>query len=255
MIFCFSGTGNSRYVAGSIAALTGDRVEDMAEWIAGAARKAFAIAAGEKIVWVFPVYSWGIPPVVIEFIRNVEVISDAGCRHYMVCTCGDDTGLTHRQWRREIVGRGWVPQAAFSVQMPNTYTLMKGFDVDSKEVESAKLDAVPKRVGEIVGKMSAGFAGDDVVSGSWAWVKSRIIYPWFVRYCMSPRPFHHDDACVGCGKCVRECPMRNIVPDGDSRPQWGNRCAMCLRCYHTCPHHAVAYGKATAGKGQYICPK
>ena len=29
---------------------------------------------------------------------------------------------------------------------------------------------------------------------------------------------------------------------------------MCLRCYHICPRRAVAYGKSTATKGQYLNP-
>ena len=44
--------------------------------------------------------------------------------------------------------------------------------------------------------------------------------------------------------------LRTLLP-----PHWGNRCAMCLRCYHSCPRNAVAYGKATAGKGRYMAPK
>lgn len=38
------------------------------------------------------------------------------------------------------------------------------------------------------------------------------------------------------------------------RPSWGQDCAGCLACYHVCPRHAVMYGKATVGKGQYMNP-
>ena len=37
----------------------------------------------------------------------------------------------------------------------------------------------------------------------------------------------------------------------EGRPVWGADCAMCLACYHHCPEHAVGYGNATKGKGQY----
>lgn len=71
---------------------------------------------------------------------------------------------------------------------------------------------------------------------------------------MSPKPFRHTEKCTSCGLCSRSCPMENIAmkPGG---PEWGKHCALCLRCYHICPTHAVAYGKATDGKGQYICPE
>ena len=61
--------------------------------------------------------------------------------------------------------------------------------------------------------------------------------------------------CTGCGGCARSCPLGNIAMQPGGTPHWGNRCAMCLRCYHSCPRNAVAYGKATAGKGRYMAPK
>lgn len=216
----------------------------------------FEIPDGDRIVWVFPVYSWGIPPVVVEFMRKVSL---GGCNagHYMVCTCGDDVGLTHRQWRRMVLMRGWTPCGAFSVTMPNTYTLMKGFDVDAATVAQEKLASMPKRLDAILERIAGNYCdcGDDVAMGSFAWLKSRVVYPYFVRFCMSPRPFHAIDECIGCWKCVRECPMSNIEIGDKKRPQWGDRCALCLRCYHTCPEHAVQYGRSTVGKGQYLYPK
>ena len=101
-----------------------------------------------------------------------------------------------------------------------------------------------------------GSGGPDIlIRGSWPWVKSYVIYPWFVRHAMLPRPFHHTGACTGCGGCARSCPLGNIAMQPGGTPHWGNRCAMCLRCYHSCPRNAVAYGKATAGKGRYMAPK
>ncbi len=253
MIFCFSGTGNSRHVACEIASRFCDTVIEInRDLIDGNTQ--FEIPVGDRVVWVFPVYSWGIPPVVVGFMRKVS-LGNCNAGHYMVCTCGDDIGLAHKQWRRIMAERGWLSCASFSVQMPNTYTLMKGFDVDSGVVIKEKLASMPKRLETILGRIAGNYCGDDVITGSFAWLKSRIVYPYFVRFCMSPRPFHATDRCIGCGKCVRECPMSNVEMDESSSPQWGSRCALCLRCYHTCPKRAVQYGKSTAGKGQYIYPK
>ena len=47
-----------------------------------------------------------------------------------------------------------------------------------------------------------------------------------------------DNHCVGCGKCVSVCPMKNLalhnkkaVPD--------DRCTMCYRCISLCPKKAI----------------
>lgn len=244
MILVFSGTGNSLYVARLLASPDGlnDRLVRFPESVEA--------EPGERVVWCFPVYSWGIPPVVIKWMRDIAPTLKGSGRHYAVMTCGDDTGNTPGQWRRLIEKLGFEAATAYSVQMPNTYVLMKGFDTDPANVEDEKLEAAPARVKLIVGNIRDNVPGDLCVRGSWPRIKSAVIYPWFVRHAMSPRPFHPTPQCVGCGLCARTCPLHNITMK-EKLPVWGDNCAMCLRCYHICPHHAVAYGKATKNKSQY----
>ena len=251
MIFCFSGTGNSRFVANELAKTLNDQVVELkGESLISPSSFNYDMSNDKHFIWVFPIYSWGVPPVVVDFIKSAPLNIPTNNCHFMVCTCGDDIGNAHKHWRKLITNRGWYAQSAYSVQMPNTYTLMKGFDVDSKELEQQKLANAPSRINEIALKIKSSYASDDVVRGSWAWVKTAIIYPYFKKFCMSPRPFHATDKCIGCGKCAKACPLNNIVMNGN-HPQWRNNCALCLRCYHICPSQAIAYGKATKGKGQY----
>lgn len=244
MILYFSGTGNSHYIARMLAEELGENNP-----VDIASAPDHIDLDHEQVIWVFPIYSWGVPPVVLRYMESVTI--NGSWRHWMVCTCGDDIGLAHRQWRKAITNRDWDAGGSFSVIMPNTYTLMRGFDVDSDAIIRRKLNAAAARVREIAVCMMQGREPDDVTTGRFAKIKSRIIYPWFVKHAMSPKPFHATDACNGCGTCARSCPLHNI--DMDARhPSWGNNCALCLRCYHICPTHAVAYGRATKGKGQYI---
>lgn len=244
MILYFSGTGNSRYVA-----------ERLAEELGEDAPTDITAAPGHidldhaQVIWVFPIYSWGVPPVVMKFLNEVEITGS--WRHWMVCTCGDDIGLAHRQWRKAITERGWDAGGTFSVIMPNTYTLMKGFDVDPDDVIRRKIATSGERIHEIAICMMQGREPDDVTTGRFASIKSKVIYPWFVKHAMSPKPFHYTTSCTGCGKCTSSCPLGNIAMT-DGHPAWGTNCALCLRCYHICPSHAVAYGHATRGKGQYL---
>ena len=46
------------------------------------------------------------------------------------------------------------------------------------------------------------------------------------------------DACTGCGKCARGCPLGNIeIKDGKAVPH--GQCTMCYRCISTCPKKAL----------------
>lgn len=249
MIFFFSGTGNSRYVAQLLAKGLGDETREMNFFKSGD-----VTPGNERIIWVFPVHSWGIPHFVVDFVRSVRVLSAVD--HYMVCTCGDDAGLIEEQWRCLMAERGWRTRSAFSVIMPNTYVLLPGFNVDSPKVVQKKLAAVPSRVDDIVRRIQLGWDGSEVKKGVMPTVKSKVFYPFFEKFMQSSRPFRYNKArCFGCGRCAAHCPVGNILLDVNRRPVWGRNCTMCLSCYHVCPVHAVNYGSRTKNKGQYLCPK
>lgn len=256
MILYFSGNGNSKAIAAALSqALNEQTIISLKDDILLHPDRLanYQLGADERVVWVFPVYSWGVPPVVAKFIKNCGLKSTPGNDHFLVLTCGDDCGLTSRQWQNLITKRGWIPKGKFSVFMPNSYVLMKGFDVDSPEIEKEKIKAAHEMIPDIALKISQGSEDDTTFHGKFAWIKSHIIYPWFIRYAMSPKPFRATDQCIGCGICARNCPTCNITMES-GKPAWGNNCALCLSCYHKCPQHAVAYGTATADKGQYTYP-
>lgn len=243
MIIYFSGTGNSRFVAEKLGSILGDNVFEMLYLTD-------ELLSEKRIIWVFPTYSWGVPPIVKNVISKINI--DVDCVNYMVTTCGDDIGDCHKMWRRLMAKRGYKTSSTFSVIMPNTYVCMKGFNTDSSELCTMKVNNAITRIDDIANVISTlKFTVDDVTRGRWAWIKTNIIYPYFVRFCMNPKKFRTLEHCNHCGKCSMECPLGNIKLV-DNKPVWGDNCAFCLRCYHTCPKHAVDYDNATKGKGQYI---
>lgn len=44
--------------------------------------------------------------------------------------------------------------------------------------------------------------------------------------------------CIGCGKCIKLCPMKNIHLDKQKAVS-GNMCTMCYRCISKCPTQAI----------------
>lgn len=250
MIFCFSGTGNSRWVAEPLAKNLGEQIIPVGDALTSG-ELTYTLAPGEVLGFVFPTYSWGPAPVMVDFVRRMNIegyTPDTYC--FMVTTCGDDVGQSPRMFQ-EALGTIHL-NAAFSVQMPNNYILMPGFDVDSKELREQKLRDAVGRVVFITEQIKLRWEGEDVTEGSMAWLKSRIIYPWFSRYSMSDKKFTVDaDACTHCGLCVRSCPMHNVEMDDDGLPTWHGNCAMCLSCIHRCPTRAIQYARATQKKGRY----
>lgn len=252
MIVCFSGCGNSRYAAELLASRLGERVTTMD---VASVHPILDASVEGRIIWVSPVHSWGLPPAVRRFIRNVSIEgTTGGIPHFLMCSCGDDAGLTASQWRKDMRRRGFRTVSAHTVIMPNTYVFLPGFDVDNGQTEKSKLEAVPSRIADIAHAIKCKSPIDSVTKGRFAWLKTHIVYPFFMRFLTSPKGFGASDACVGCGVCVRECPMENITLDPVSmKPVWGKECAFCSGCYHRCPHNAISYGRMSKGKGQYYC--
>ena len=73
MILCFSGTGNSRYIAKRIADELQDEIVDVNAKIK--AVNYSPIKIGDTVIVVTPTYAWRIP----------RIVSDWLCKTYLVC--------------------------------------------------------------------------------------------------------------------------------------------------------------------------
>ena len=246
MIAYFSCTGNSRQVARLLARRLGDTAVDLQPLFRA---DCASIHVDGRLILVFPIHSWGLPKGFADFLMRLRIDgrTDYCC---MVATCGDDCGLACRQWRKAMSDKHLPADAAYSVQMPNTYVIFPGFDVDSPAVERRKADAAPDAVAAVARRIEAREKGDFTHHGALPWLKTRMIYPSFMRH-VDDRAFSVGDACVGCKRCASACPTANITIE-EGRPHWHGDCLNCLACYHICPHHAIAFGRRTRGKGQYF---
>ena len=92
MIYYFSGEGNSRFAAKRLSSKTKESLRFIP-----LENPATQKPEGESIGIVFPIYSWGLPVPVVDFINLLpdsffEEIKKRAMPVWMVCTCGDETG-------------------------------------------------------------------------------------------------------------------------------------------------------------------
>lgn len=254
MIYYFSGTGNSRYIATVLAGKLDENIKFIP-----ATEAQNESPEGESIGFVFPVYSWGVPIPVRSFIKSLseKYISEIrkGEKYvWCVMTCGDETALAPEMFLNDCKKEGLPCCSVMGVIMPNDYVLLPGFDVDSKTLEKDKIEKSLARIEELAEKIKSKWSGIDVVRGNMPWAKTKLIYPLFKRWGVFPKKWHATEKCIGCGKCSDVCPEHNIKmieKNNSKHPYWGACCCSCLACYHICPVNAVQYGKMTKGKGQY----
>ena len=254
MIYYFSGTRNSRYAALRIGSQTGEEVRFIPS------QDPYSQAAdqtGDRSVgFVFPVYAWGVPPIVLDFIGRlpeafVQAVNERELPVWCVATCGDETGMAVEMFRKALSKRGLRLSGAWSLIMPNVYVLLPGFGTDPKDVEARKLSEATVRMEDIAAGIREGRWEEDVHLGPWPRLKTAVVYPLFRRWGVDTRKWHYTEACVGCGKCSQACPVGNIAMV-DGRPRWGTDCTSCCACYHVCPTRGAQYGSVTKNAGQYF---
>lgn len=158
MILYFSATGNSEHVARRIAAATSDKVMSIERFDAEALRLV-ATEGPCQLGFVAPVYAWGLPTPMIEFLKTADLSIAAGAKGgerpytFYVSTYGSTTGQSAKFARDLLHERGLELDAAMSVKMPDTWTPV--FDLsDPQKVEGinraaeAQIDAVIEAVRE-----------------------------------------------------------------------------------------------------------
>ena len=248
MIFYFSGCGNSRHLAEAIATQLNDTLVFIPEAVREG-RYDYTLAEGERLGFVFPVYAWAPPRLVLDFIKKLKLAAKPEYV-YFACTCGDECGQTEKIFRQALVEKGWELSACFNTKMPETYIGMPGFKLDTEENAKKKIAEAEVVTNRNIPRLLNKECFSEIYQGRAAWLKSRVINKSFNKFATDDRKYLSNDKCIGCGKCVNVCPLQNITLD-DSRPKWNGHCTMCMACYHHCPVNAIQYGKGTEGKGQY----
>ncbi|WMJ90301.1 EFR1 family ferrodoxin [Anaerocolumna sp. MB42-C2] len=251
MIFYFSGTGNSLFIAKNIAEHSNERLISIAAVInSGISNYEYTLKVNELVGFVCPIYAWGPPKPLLDFINKLKLNHYNRNYVFAVVTCGSNIGNTMKIFHTCLKNKNISLNSGYSVIMPSNYILMG--DVDSKKIEKEKLseaDSTLQLINESIHQRKNEF---QVEKGRFPWLLSGIINPVFSKNASNTSKFYANDQCCGCGICEKVCNCRNIKVN--KKPKWGQQCTQCLACINYCPAKAIQYGKATENKGRYTNP-
>ena len=246
MIFYFTGTGNSKYVAERIAEAIGDKVQPIEDY-----SQVLHLKDGEAIGFVSYTAWFQIPPLMREFMTNLNVVPATDNYTFYVATYGTSPGYHGEDARRLLAKKGIRLDASFSVRQPDTWTPI--FDLSDPVAVARTNERAEKEISELVAMVQNRVQGNHT-SRRWPYFIHSVT-EWLLSRQRQTKHFYVEDSCIGCGLCARRCPVQAITIE-DKRPVWTKKqCSICLRCLHHCPKFAIQYGDGKTKKhGQYRNP-
>lgn len=244
ILFYFSGTGNSLKVARDLAKEMGDT--DIVS-IPKAINRDLNLSA-ERIGIIYPVYFFGMPIIVEEFVKKIN--PPPGAYIFAVVTGGGISAGTLGQNKKLLESKGLKLSAGFFIRMPGNYTPL--YEPPSQEKQTRLFEKEIQKISRIAAivkeRRTARIENNSfLVNLIFSDGLHKSVYP---KIRSLDKDFWADQNCNSCGVCVKVCPVKNIKLE-DKKPVWLHRCEQCFACLHWCPTHAIQYGKKTAGRKRY----
>ena len=242
-IYYFSGTGNSYYCAKTL----GEKLELKVEKIRRATEPKGEV---EYLGIIFPVYAWGPPNIVKEFIKKLEGIEAAYV--FVVFTYGGMYGRTLEYTKKLLAKEGLQLNYGAGVKYPDNYIIV--FKVPTAERQMKLIGEADKKLGRILKDLrnKKETLEKDKIPARYI---PNIVHEYSAKnFRRMGKNLKADARCISCGLCERECPTENIVLAG-KKIVFGVRCELCLRCVHICPVKYINYKNRTQDKKRYLNPK
>ncbi len=237
VIYYFSGTGNSLFIAKEYNRLFIERkiVTEMIDIL-----DLDVVSSQSKydfIVIVFPVYAWMPPKQVTDFINRLPQVLDK--KAYVFATCAHASGGSLKYIQKRLSKKGYAVNYSQEYIMPQNMFLKKQNMNDAKKIiNNAKI-----KVEEDFNQICLG-VNNYKKSNIFINILSIIASYFFNRFFISKKSNWIVDysKCVFCGQCQELCPTNNIiVKKKKQKVVYLNKCVFCARCYNFCPKQAIYY--------------
>jgi ferredoxin len=247
-------TGSSNCSAKRSISSTGiNRLSNVFNWYSRFIKKVAEETDASQIGFIFPVYAWGIPEIVIRFIKKLTIPENTYL--FAIATCGGTPGGTIGQLNKLLKKKGKRLSAGFTVAYKSGNLGMEnGLIKFVRKLAGPGCRFWEERVAEICRiidkKENARLEQNNfqtcLIGNFFASTASKMLSKM-------DKNFSINKNCNGCGTCVKTCPVDNITLS-EGRPFWNHQCQQCLACVHWCPQTAIEIGDTSRGKPRYHNP-
>jgi ferredoxin len=242
IVFYFSGTGNSLYVAKNISKeLENCEIVSMA--------KPFDLTKQyDSIGFVYPTYYWGMPKIVIEFVKNIKLDNNKNSYYYSIATYGGLVGNAVYQMYESLLDKhdiklDYGKKLQMFANYVVAYDMSKKVDMITKKSNKKLIpiiNSIKMKKKNNVNKLTRMFKS----------MNNKFIE----EVSNMDKNFIVNNNCTGCSICEKVCPVKNIEMV-NNQPQYRHNCEQCVACIQFCPQKAINYKDVTQNRRRYTNPE
>lgn len=196
----------------------------------------------DSIGIIYPVYNGGLPYIVKDFISKCTIRAPYV---FVIATYGNSPVGTLHVMEKALAENGNHGDYYETLLMVDNYLPM--FEVkdqvsklEEKGTEK-NLERIVEEVNAHIHKAATNNIGWNMVASVIGTIMKKPVQKAALSYTVS-------DACIGCGTCVKVCPVGNVHQSGKEKPTFGANCERCYACVHNCPKKAIHIPQEKSGE-------
>lgn len=252
-LYYFTGTGNSLAAARQLARLLEKEEPNNSCTLVPIKEmvKQENIKVTGRVGFVFPLYYYGLPSIVEEFLEKADLSESSYI--FTVITAMFPMGTALTRIKELLKKKGQTLQAGCYLHMPSNFIFK--YEAPDEEGRNKLFTKARKKLEKIVKVIKKGKKGNtnDFI-GTGLFLK-REYTEWMARKKEWDNDMEIDDSCNGCGACSRVCPVGNIEIKEGKAAYLHSNCQQCLACVHRCPGRAIRAGEKSGTRRRYHHPE
>ena len=247
IIFYFTGTGNSLYVAKEIS--KSFKQVDIVAIPQAVDRKEFNYKDYSKVGFVMPLYFMGMPAMVKDFIGKINIQN--ATHIFSVVTRAYTKGLVFTEINESLTKQGKNLNYGKYISFPDCY--IRWAQAHDEESQAKVFNNATKQINIITQELleeKSWVEKEGVILNTISAVINKI---WKARLSSINKTFKLDKDCIQCGICIRTCPAKNIKLDNNIL-KWDKKCQDCMACVQSCPNKSIYFNARTKNRRRYRNP-
>ena len=237
IIYVFSGTGNTLKVAGLYRKNLGEEDTEIYR-VFGKNERVPDPNGYDAVGFAYPIHAFNAPKPMLDFCKNLPKV-DPGKYSFILKTSGEGLHLNDCSSQKVI---GTLKKKGFDIALERHIVMPYNMIFRHTDGMAKQMWIYAHALAELNCREIAARKKEKVrqpLYKTWYAPLFRIEQP-FAR--LHGKLFKADkEKCVGCGLCVKNCPMENIRIE-DGKAKFGGNCALCMACSFFCPTDAVSVG-------------